>query len=343
VITDAIPPVEDKKDEPVTEEAKDEPKKENRRLSRFETFFKSKPKADKKEESVASPVEEPIASEAPKVDETPAVVEPVAEPTPVVAAVDEDKKDEVKEDDKPREASPSTDKRKSSFLTGLKGFTQKVRSPSSEHPPATSEPKKSEETPAFVDSTPAPVSAEPATEVPATTEPVTEETVAGETSKSEKRRSSFFGFGTTKSKKGEATPATEEPAKTDAVEEPVKPIEASEEAAPEVPKKSTDEKVEPASPKEHKESPFASIGRRVSKVIRGDKAKKETKPAAAVEESKEESKPEVSEAPAATLPEPISIAETPATAPTASIGDVVPEAVTVGNAPKSTPTVSATA
>jgi hypothetical protein len=208
-----------------------------------------------------------------------------------------------------------------------------VRSPSSEHPPA--EPAKTEETPAEVPAT------EP-TEGPAATEAATEEpAINGETTKTDRRRSSFFNFGTISKKKSDATPAVEEPAKVEEpTEEAAKPVEEA--AAPEVPKKSTEEKPE-ASPKEHKESPFASIGRRVSKAIRGDKVKKETKAAPAVEETKEEAKPteEATETPEATLPEPIKAEET-ATKPTA-IGDVVPEAVTVGTAPQSTPTVSATA
>ena len=334
VITDAVPAVEDKKEDGV-ESPKEEPKKENRRMSRFETFFKGKPKTEKKDEVVAPAAEEPVAASEPvKADETtPAVVEPVSETAPVVQpSVEEPVKEDVKEEEKKEEAAPAKDNRKSSFLTGLKGFTQKVRSPSSEHPPA--EPKIEEPSAA-------PATTEPVTDAPATTAETSEPVVSDSETK-EKRRSSFFGFGTVNKKKD--VPASEEPVKTDAVEEPVKPVEATDDAAPEVPKKSTEEKVEsPASPKEHKESPFASIGRRVSKAIRGDKPKKESKPAAPVEESKDESKVEepVSEAPVNTLPEPIKQEESSAQ-PTA-IGDVVPEAVTVGSAPKSTPTVSATA
>lgn len=331
---------DESKKEEIAEEAQSEPKKEGRRMSRFETFFKGKSKEAKKEEVAAPTTEEPVA-EPVKTEETPAVVEPVAETAPIVAATEEAPKEEVKEEEKKEDTTPVKENRKSSFLTGLKGFTQKVRSPSSEHPPAVAETSKTEE-PA-TETAPTAVT-EPATEVPATTEPVTEEPATnGETSKTEKRRSSFFNFGTINKKKGE-TPATEEPTKTDAVEEPVKPVEATEEAAPEVPKKSIEEKpAEATSPKEHKESPFASIGRRVSKAIRGDKAKKETKPAAAVEETKEESKTEEPTTEALTLPDPIKQEETSAAKP-AVIGDVVPEAVTVGTpAHQSTPTVSATA
>ena len=341
VIADEVPPVEDKKDETVAEGAKEEPKKENRRMSRFESFLRGKPKDAKKEEPPATTEE--AAAEPTKADETPAVVEPTSESAAVAAiATEEPAKEEAKEEEKKDEPTSPTAKehRKSSLLGGLKGFAQKVRSPSSEHPPAVE--SKIDETP----ETAAAVATEPSTEAPAATEPATEEPVVnGETAKTEKRRSSFFNFGTIKKEKKAEAPA-EEQAKTDAAPEvPAKdveePAEATEEAAPEVPKKSTEEKAaEPASPKEHKPSPFASIGRRVSKAIRGDKPKKDTKAAPAVEDTKEEGKVEepTSET-APTLPEPIKQEE--ATQP--AIGDVVPEAVTVGTAPQANPTVSATA
>jgi hypothetical protein len=329
IITDAIAPVEDKKAESI-EESKEEPKKENKRLSRFESFFKGTGKKEhKKDDTVVPTTEEPISAEAPKIEDpaAPVVTEPVSAPAPIIT-------DAPKEDVKSEETSPAKDNRKSSFLGGLKGFTQKVRSPSSEHPPV-SESSKIDETPATTEPIVAPVAAtEPATDAVAT------EPVDAETSKTEKRRSSFFGFGTVKKGDKKDTGAVDDSVKTDVDE----PAPVTEDVAPEVPKKSVDEKVEPASPKEHKESPIASITRRVSKAFRSDKPRKETKSAAAATESKDESKVDESAeaAPVDTLPEPIALDESK---PVGAIGDVVPEAVTVGSAPahQSTPTVAATA
>lgn len=156
----------------------------------------------------------------------------------------------------------------------------------------------------------------------------------------------MFNFGSfSKGKIGEKkTESTEEPAKTEATEEAAK---STEEPAATVDVASSEEKpaVEPKPEKEPKESPFALLGRRVSKVIRGDKPKKDAKAPPKVEESSEAPVlPETStETTAPKEAEPAK--EVKPTAPTGptSIGDVVPEAVNVGTAPPSNPTVSATA
>ncbi|KIW06677.1 uncharacterized protein PV09_02382 [Verruconis gallopava] len=320
-------PAEEAKEEAAgeaKEAPKEEPKKEGRRLSRFESFFKGKPKEAKKEEKKE---EAPVAEEPAKAAEEPATAEetPAAEPAAETAAVEEAPKEEAKEEEKKKEeTTPVKEHRKSSFLTGLKGFTQKVRSPSSEHPPAV--PAKDDAAEASTD---AAAATEAATDAPATEATTAEEPATNGETKTEKRRSSFFNFGTVNKKKAEPAPAADEAAKTEAAEEAAKPAE--EEAA------ATETEKPEASPKEHKESPFASIGRRVSKAIRGgEKPKKEAKAAAAVGETKEETKPEETAAPTATLPEPLKADEN---VKPAAIGDVVPEAVTVGTAP----TVSATA
>lgn len=122
---------------------------------------------------------------------------------------------------------------------------------------------------------------------------------------------------------------------TEAAEDVAEPTVATEEpvaAETEAPKA---EETTETPTKGHKDSPIASLGRRFSKAIRGDKAKKTS---AKVEETEPiaETK-DVEETPAATEAEPIKSEE-----PT-SIGDVVPEAVSVGTAPPASQTVSATA
>jgi hypothetical protein len=238
------------------------------------------------------------------------------------------------------------------MLAGLKSFTQKVRSPSSEQPPAVAaaatEPTAAAEAEAPVAATEVPAVA--ATEEPAATNGL----AASPTDTKEKRRSSFFNIEAIKSKlpKSEKKPAaepttsTEEPAKTEAVEEAAKPVEetpAVEAAAVAEPEKKSSEAkaVEPKVEKESKQSPLTQLGRRVSKVIRGDRAKKETKPVSKLEETSEHAPklPEPVAEPALTDP---SVETEKPTAPT-SIGDVVPEAVNVGTAPPASATVSATA
>jgi hypothetical protein len=254
--------------------------------------------------------------------------------------------------EKEAEATTPTKERKPSMLAGLKSFTQKVRSPSSEQPPAVAAaPVESAavadaEAPAVATEAPAAAATEEAS--------ATNGLTTGATDSKEKRRSSFFNIEAIKSKlpktekKAAAEPSTsiEEPAKTEAVEEAVKPaeetpaVEAAAVAEPE--KKSSEAKsLEPKVEKETKQSPLTQLGRRVSKVIRGDRAKKETKPVPKVEETSEHAPklPEPVAEPALTDPS----AETEKhTAPT-SIGDVVPEAVNVGTAPPASATVSATA
>jgi hypothetical protein len=235
------------------------------------------------------------------------------------------------------------------MLAGLKSFTQKVRSPSSEHPPAVVATPVEPSTAVAAAEAPA-----AATEAPA--EAATEETPATNevpADSKEKRRSSFFNIEALKSKlpkvekKAAPEPSTsvEEPAKTEAVEEAAKPTEVTPavEAAAAEPEKKVIEATptEPKAEKEPKQSPLTQLGRRVSKVIRGDRAKKETKPVPKVEETSEHAPklPEPVAEPA--LTDPSAEAEKP-TAPT-SIGDVVPEAVNVGTAPPANATVSATA
>lgn len=300
VISDAVPPVEEKKDEA----------KPNRRLSRFD-FFNKKKAGEEAAPTTEAAIAEPAVTE-PTV-ETPTITEPSAE---TAAPVEE----EVK-------ATTPTKERKPSFLAGIQKFTQKVRSPSSEHPPAV-ESSAIEETPA---------STEAATEAPAVaTEPteaapVTEELATSPTEKAEKRRSSLFDFKKYTQKPAKTTEpavAAEEPATTEEVK-------AVEEAAPVVPdvveepaKTSTEEKA----PKEHKESPITQLGRRFSKAIRGG-AKKEHKTPAKVAEDESTVEPVSAEAPQLDKP-----TEAPA-----AIGDVVPEAVHTGTAPPASTTVSATA
>jgi hypothetical protein len=281
-------------------------------MSRFESFFNKK--GEKKSgEEVASTTEAAEPAVADPTVETPTITEPVAE---TAAPVEE----EVK-------ATTPTKERKPSFLAGIQKLTQKVRSPSSEHPPAV-ESSAVEETPATTEAVAeAPVAA---AETEAT--PVTEELPTSPTEKAEKRRSSLFDFKKFTQKPAKTTEpavAAEEPATTEEVK-------AVEEAAPVVPaaveepaKTSTEEKA----PKEHKESPITQLGRRFSKAIRGG-AKKETKTPAKVAED-EATKVEPVSAEAPQLDEP--------TAPAAAIGDVIPEAVHTGTAPPASTTVSATA
>lgn len=304
VITDAIPPVEEKDEH-----------KPNRRLSRFESFFNNK-KTEKKTGEEAGPVTETAVTE-PAVVETPTITEPVAE---TAAPVEEEAK-----------ATTPTKERKPSFLAGIQKLTQKVRSPSSEHPPALAAESSA------VDETPA--ATEPAVEAAATepTTEVAEELPTSPTEKAEKRRSSLFDFKKFTQKPAKITEpavAAEEPATTEEVK-------AVEEAAPVVPaaveepvKTSSEEKaVTEKAPKEHKESPIAQLGRRFSKAIRGG-AKKETKtPAKVAEDEADKVEPVSAEAPQLEKP-----TETPV-----AIGDVVPEAVHSGSAPPASTTVSATA
>jgi hypothetical protein len=345
VITDAIPPVEEKK----VEEPKDV--KAGRRQSRFESFFSStKPKTEKSVEpkETKEPAVEPISDNPPTIDEPSAAavapIEPVVEP-PVEAA-----------EKKEGEATTPTKERKPSLLAGVKSFTQKLRSPSSEHPPVIA----SEATPAAAETTETPAVAATETETPAVAAP-TEATEAPATNgdskalpapptdTKEKRRSSFFSADFIKAKlpksekKAEPSTSTEEPAaKTEAAEEVAKPVEDTPVAAVEPEKKSTEVKpTEPKAEKEHKESPITTLGRRFSKAIRGEKPKKDIKPVSKVEESSETApqipKPETEE-PVVKAPE----VEKAEAAPT-SIGDVVPEAVNVGTAPTPSATVTASA
>jgi hypothetical protein len=338
VITDAVPPVESKEETKEIEPKKEEPKA-TRRQSRFESFF-GKKTAEKAPEA-KEPEVAPISDTPPTIETTePAAVAPVegAAETPAETV------------EKDAEATTPTKERKPSMLAGLKSFTQKVRSPSSEHPPAVAAAPVEPSTAATTTEAPA-----AATEAPAT-ETAVEETPATNglpTDSKEKRRSSFFNIEALKSKlpKGEKKSAApepstsvEEPVKTEAVEEAAKPAEetAAVETAAEPEKKSTEATpVEPKAEKEPKQSPLTQLGRRVSKVIRGDRAKKETKPVPKVEETSEHAPklPEPVAEPA--LTDPSAETEKP-TAPT-SIGDVVPEAVNIGTAPTANATVSATA
>jgi hypothetical protein len=291
-------------------------------LSRFENFFnKTKTPAEKKEEAAAPA--EATTEPTPEAATLPTVTEPAAEEA---AAPVEEKKE--------AEATTPTKERKPSFLNGIKSFTQKVRSPSSEQPPA--EPSTAIETaeaPAATEE-PAAAAAEP-TETPATTEAA----ATSPTDTKEKRRSSLFDFKSLQGKlaskpKAEPLATAEEPATT---EEPAKPAEEA--AAVEEPAKtSTEEKAAEKAPKEHKESPITQLGRRFSKAIRGG-AKREPKTPAKVDEAESEAtKTEPISAEAPQLPKDEPSTETPA-----AIGDVVPEAVTVGTAPPASTTVSATA
>ncbi|KAF2430526.1 hypothetical protein EJ08DRAFT_697270 [Tothia fuscella] len=347
VITDAVPPVDDKKvDEPIKDG------KTGRRQSRFESFFSPKAKTtEKAPETTREPVE-PISDSAPKIEE------PVAESTtgpilPVEPIVDAPTEAAER---KEGEITP-TKERKPSLLAGVKSFTQKLRSPSSEHPPALAPETIAETTPATTETadTSAIASETPATA--ATTEATDAPATNGESrplpGPSEKRRSSFFSSDFIKNmvpkneKKVEPTANPfEEPAKpSEAVEEPIKPVDETPAVAAVEPeaKKSTEVKsTEPKVEKERKESPIATLTRRVSKAIRGDKAKRETKPVPKVDEAGEtgETAPKLPE----THTEPSKVSETDKenTAPN-SIGDAVPEAVNVGTAHKPNATVSATA
>lgn len=313
VITDAVPAVEEKKDEP----------KPNRRLSRFESFFNKKGEKKTGEEVVAPTTEtavtEPVVVEP--TAETPTITEPVAE---TAAPVEEAKP-----------VTP-TKERKPSFLAGIQKFTSKVRSPSSEHPPAVAaESSAFEATPSVTEPVvDAPVAAAETTEAA----PVTEELPTSPTEKAEKRRSSLFDFKkfTQKPAKTTAEPvAAAEPATTEEVK-------AVEEAAPVVPAaveepaktSSEDKAVTEKAPKEHKDSPIAQLGRRFSKAIRGGGAKKESKtPAKVTEDEADKVEPVSAEAPQLDKP-----TEAPA-----AIGEVVPDAVHTGTAPPASNTVSATA
>ncbi|QDS74426.1 hypothetical protein FKW77_006077 [Venturia effusa] len=321
VITDAVPPVEEKKDEP----------KPNRRMSRFESFFNKKGEKKTGDETVApsvvAPTTETAVSEpasAEPTTETPTITEPAAE-TAASAPVEEEAKN-----------TTPTKERKPSFLAGIQKLTQKVRSPSSEHPPAlAAESTAVEDTPAATEPVgDAPVAAAETTEAA----PATEEQPTSPTEKAEKRRSSLFDFKKFTQKPAKTNPepvaATETPATTEEVK-------AVEEAAPAVPaaveepaKTSTDDKAAAEkAPKEHKESPITQLGRRFSKVIRGG-AKKETKtPTKVAEDEVDKVEPVSAEAPQLDKP-----TEAPA-----AIGDVVPEAVHTGTAPPANNTVSATA
>jgi hypothetical protein len=302
---------------PAVEEKKDEPKP-NRRLSRFETFFNKK--GEKKEEAAPiaeTAVAEPVVAEA--ATETPVITETAAE---AAAPVEEEAK-----------ATTPTKERKPSFLAGIQKLTQKVRSPSSEHPPAV-EASAVEETPA---STEAVTDAVEPAEAAAVVE-ADKDVPTSPTEKAEKRRSSLFNFNSLK-KLGEKQTKPTEPAV--AAEEPAttEEVKAVEEVAPAVPaveepaKTSTEEKPTEKATKEPKESPIAQLGRRFSKAIRGG-AKRETKtPAKVAEDEATKVEPVSAEAPQL---------EEPTEAP-AAIGDVVPEAVTVGTAPPASTTVSATA
>lgn len=292
-------------------------------MSRFESFFNKK--GEKKTvDEVAAPSTETAVTEPAAVEpavETPTITEPVAE---TAAPAEEEAK-----------TVTPTKERKPSFLAGIQKLTQKVRSPSSEHPPAVAaESSAVEETPAVT---------EPAVEAPVVAEttelaPATEELPTSASEKAEKRRSSLFDFKkfTQKPAKTTAEPvaAAEEPATTEEVK-------AVDEAAPVVPaaveepvKTSSEEKaVTEKAPKEHKESPIAQLGRRFSKAIRGG-TKKETKtPAKVAEDEAGKVEPVSAEAPQLDKP-----TEAPA-----AIGDVVPEAVHTGTAPPASNTVSATA
>lgn len=314
VITDAVPAVEEKKDEP----------KPNRRMSRFESFFNKK--GEKKTgEEVATPTTETAVTEPAAVEptvETPTIAEPVAETS---APVEEETK-----------VVTPTKERKPSFLAGIQKLTQKVRSPSSEHPPAVvAESSAVEETPAVTEPVvDAPVAAAETTEAA----PATEEPQTSPTEKAEKRRSSLFDFKkfTQKPAKTAAEPviAAEEPATSEEVK-------AVEEAAPVVPAaveepvktSSEDKAVTEKAPKEHKESPITQLGRRFSKAIRAG-VKKETKtPAKVAEDEADKVEPVSAEAPQLDKP-----TEAPA-----AIGDVVPETVHTSSAPPASNTVSATA
>jgi hypothetical protein len=349
VITDAIPPVESKEE---TKEAakdaevkKEEAAKPNRRMSRFESFFSGKKPTEKAAET-KEPEVAPISDSPPTIETT----EPAAE-APVEAATETPVEAVEK---KEAEATTPTKERKPSMLAGLKSFTQKVRSPSSEQPPAVAAPVAAASTTAAPAESSAVADAEePATiEAPAATKETTATNglPASPTDTKEKRRSSFFNMETIKGKlpKSEKKPvtepsaSTEEPAKTEAVEEAAKPVEETPVVAEEADKKSSEAKPVEKVEKEHKQSPLTQLGRRVSKVIRGG-AKKETKPVPKVEETSEHAPklPEPVAEPA--LTDPSAETEKPAAAAQHSIGDVVPEAVNVGTAPAANTTVSATA
>lgn len=307
-VTDAVPAVEEKKDEA----------KPNRRLSRFETFFNKK--GEKKEETAPTTeaaVAEPAAVEA--ATETPVITEPAAE---TAAPAEEEAK-----------ATTPTKERKPSFLAGIQKLTQKVRSPSSEHPPAV-ESSTVEETPA---STEAVTDAAEPTEAAAVAD-ADKDVPTSPTEKAEKRRSSLFNFNSLKklgekqAKAAEPAATTEEPATTEdakVVEEAAPAVSAAEEPA----KTSTEEKAAEKAPKEHKESPITQLGRRFSKAIRGGAKREPKTPAKVAEDEATKVEPVSAEAPQ--LDEPT---EAPA-----AIGDVVPEAVTVSAAPPASTTVSATA
>lgn len=309
VITDAVPAVEEKKDEP----------KSNRRLSRFESFFNKK--GEKKTGEEVVPATETAVTEPAVVEptvETPTITEPVAE---TAAPVEEEAK-----------ATTPTKERKPSFLAGIQKLTQKVRSPSSEHPPVVAAGSPAvEETPAVTEPVlDAPVAAAETSEAAL----VTEELATSPTEKAEKRRSSLFDFKKFTQKPAKTTAEPVVAAEESATTEEVKAVE---EAAPVVPaaveepaKISSEEKA----PKEHKESPITQLGRRFSKAIRGSANKKETKtPAKVTEDEADKVEPVSAEAPQLDKP-----TEAPA-----AIGDVAPEAVHTGTAPPASNTVSATA
>ncbi|KAF2094621.1 hypothetical protein NA57DRAFT_60646 [Rhizodiscina lignyota] len=320
------PVVEPKVEEPVAateapatenkpEDAKDEltkatpaAGKAGKRGSIFGRFLDGvrSPTTEKKESEVAPTV--PPKDEAAKdkdlpaaPTETPVIEEPAAtETAPMAIPGAEEKKEE-----KPEEKKLSSSTPKESFFGKLKGRAEKIRSPSSEVPPATKEPAK-EETPA------AATEAAPVAE----TEAKPEETAAVEEPKAngvdksvekkeeqadKPRRTSFFGnLGTVKKDKAEG---------------------------------------------EQKEGPsqkFGGIFRNPSKLIKGQKeGKKASAPAKVDEETKVSDEAPKIEEPKDTGSKQMS--DETETKPQNSIGDVVPEAVQVGQPPAATPAVSATA